>query len=195
MSVMPIAAPKVFLLPDEYLAGEDSADVRHEYVAGEVYAMAGAGEQHNRIALNTAFQLRSRARGGGCGVFMSDMKLRVRAGERFYYPDVMLVCDATDDHTHYKDRPCLIAEVLSPATEATDRREKWLAYKAIPSLHYYLMIAADRQSVEYYQRDEAGEWQGAVLDGEQTLQVSCRGEGVIFQAELCLGDIYEDVRW
>lgn len=191
---MPIAANKVVLSPDDYLAGEQSADVRHEYVAGEVYAMAGAGEKHNRIALNVAFQLRSRARGGHCGVFMSDMKLRVREGERFYYPDVLLVCDDTDDHSHYKGSPCLIAEVLSPSTEATDRREKWLAYKDIASLRYYLMIAADRQHVEYYQRDEAGAWQGAVLDGQQIISVSC-GDGSDFQAELCLSDIYEDVRW
>ena len=131
---MPIVANKDFLTPDEYLEGEVHAVVRHEYVDGEVYAIAGAGEQHNRIALNIAFQLRSSARGGQCGVFMSDMKLRINSGERFYYPDVMLVCHGTDDNTHYKESPCLIAEVLSPSTEATDRREKWLAYKDINSL-------------------------------------------------------------
>ncbi|MGB1011965.1 MAG: Uma2 family endonuclease, partial [Thiolinea sp.] len=116
---MPTAATKVSLSPEEYLVGEEHADVRHEYVAGDTYAMAGAGEQHNRIALNIAFQLRSRARGGACGVFMSDMKLRIKQGERFYYPDVILVCDEQDDNTHYKDNPCLVAEVLSPSTEAT----------------------------------------------------------------------------
>ena len=83
------------------------------------------------------------------------------------------------------------AEVLSPSTEATDRREKWLAYKHISSLQYYLMIAADRQHVEYYQRDDAGGWYGAVLDGEEAILVECRD----FQAELFSGDVYEDVRW
>ncbi|CAA6824085.1 MAG: Uma2 family endonuclease [uncultured Thiotrichaceae bacterium] len=69
---------KPVLSPEEYLEGERSAELRHEYVLGEVYAMAGAGERHNRIAGNVFFQLRARARGGSCGVFMSDMKLRIK---------------------------------------------------------------------------------------------------------------------
>ncbi|TXH77407.1 MAG: Uma2 family endonuclease, partial [Thiothrix sp.] len=134
------AVQKILLSPEEYLAGEALAEFRHEYVAGEVYAMAGASERHNRITLNIAFQLRAKARGSQCGVFMNDMKLRIQQGERFYYPDVMLGCSQEDSHEFYKDKPCLIAEVLSPSTETTDRREKWLAYAQIPSLHYYLLV-------------------------------------------------------
>lgn len=183
------------LAPDEYLTAEEQASIRHEYVAGAVYAMAGAGEQHNRIAGNVFFQLRSKARGGHCGVFMSDMKLRIGHGECFYYPDVMLVCDTEDSHSHYKDSPCLIAEVLSPSTEAIDRREKWLAYTHIPSLRYYLLMAANRRHIEYYQRDAAGEWQAAILEAHETILVEC-GEGESrYRAGLCLDDIYEDVRW
>ncbi len=107
----------------------------------------------------------------------------------------MLVLHEQDGHTHYKDSPCLIAEALSPSTEAADRREKWLAYKAIPSLQYYLLIAANRRHVEYYQRDESGEWHGAVLDGEQALVVECQDQDSSFRAELCLDDVYEDVHW
>ena len=81
---------------DAYLQGELSSDIRHEYVAGQVFAMAGAGEAHNRIAGNLFFHLRSATRGTPCGVFISGMKVRVKAHEAFYYPDVLLTCDPDD---------------------------------------------------------------------------------------------------
>lgn len=86
-----LIAKKTLLSPEAYLAGEALAEIRHEYVAGEVYARAGASERHNRISGNLFFQLRAKARDSQCGVFMNDMKLRIEQGERFYYPDVMLV--------------------------------------------------------------------------------------------------------
>jgi len=175
----------------DYLDGERRSQLRHEYVAGQVYAMAGASERHNRIALNLAFQLRTAARGGSCGVFMSDMKIRVRQGERFYYPDVALVCDATDQTEYYKDNPCLIAEVLSPATEATDRREKWLAYQELPTLRYYLLVNAVRPEVDFYQRSAEGGWLVGRLEPGETLTVECDG----YRADVRFEDIFEDVRW
>ena len=176
---------------DEYLDGELRSSVRHEYLAGQVYAMAGAGERHNRIALNVAFQLRAAARGGPCGVFMSDMKVRVRQGERFYYPDVALVCDARDQAEYYKDSPCLIAEVLSPSTEMIDRREKWLAYQEMPALRYYLMIGSEQPEIEYYQRNAENGWLMGRLEPGETLTVACEG----YLARLRFEDIFEDVRW
>lgn len=186
---------KISLSSSEYLEGEKHSDLRHEYIAGEVYAMAGAGEQHNRIAGNVFFQLRAKARGGSCGVFMSDMKLRIEKGVCFYYPDVMLNCDIDDNHSHFKDNPCLIAEVSSPSTEAIDHREKLLAYKNIPSLKYYLLIASNRQHVEYYQRNKAGEWESDILEINQVIHVQCGIGDTQYEAGLCLEDIYEDVSW
>ncbi|MEE4379428.1 MAG: Uma2 family endonuclease [Candidatus Competibacteraceae bacterium] len=176
---------------EDYLEGELSSPIRHEYLAGQVYAMAGASERHNRIAGNLFFQLRAAARGGSCGVFMSDMKIRVRGGERFYYPDVALVCDATDQAEYYKDNPCLIAEVLSPATETTDRREKWLAYQDLPALRYYLLVNAVRPEIDYYQRSAEGGWLVGRLEPGETLEVECDG----YRAALRFEDIFEDVRW
>ncbi len=115
--------------PDEYLAGEKTAIIRHEYISGDIYAMAVADEQHNRITGNVFFQPRAKARGGRCGVYMSGMKLRVDNGICFYFPDMMLSCEVSDTQLHFKDNSCLIAEVTSPSTESTDRREKLLAYK------------------------------------------------------------------
>jgi Uma2 family endonuclease len=175
----------------DYLQGERQSLIRHEYLAGQVYAMAGASERHNRIALNLAFQLRAAARGGGCGVFMSDMKIRVRQGERFYYPDVALVCDEQDQAEYYKDYPCLIAEVLSTTTEAADRREKWLAYQAIPSLKYYLLISASTPQVEFYQRNAEGNWLLGRLEAGEVLPVECPS----YFAELRIEELYEDVRF
>lgn len=156
-----LATQKTLLSPEEYLVGEAQAEFRHEYVAGEVYAMAGASERHNRISGNLYFQLRAKARGSQRGVFMNDMKLRIQQGERFYYPDVMLGCNPDDSHEFYKDQPCLIAEVLSPSTETTDRREKWLAYAQIPSLRYYLLVETNRRHVEFYQRGYNGQHVGS----------------------------------
>lgn len=173
---------------DDYLRGEEQAAVRHEFLAGEVHAMAGASERHNRIALNLAFHLRAASRGKPCGVFIADMKLRVRAADVAYYPDVMLVCDPADDHPLYKERPCLVAEVLSPATAAIDRREKWLNYRDLTSLRYYLLIDADGVAVDVHSRAAGGAWQTATLDADEVLRVDCPP----VQAALSLDDLYED---
>lgn len=102
------------LTEQEYLAFELNADVRHEYIDGQLYAMAGASERHNRIAGNVFFHPRAATSGGHCGVFISDMKLKIAWHKAYYYPDVMLVCNALDNREYYKQQPCFIAEVLSP---------------------------------------------------------------------------------
>jgi Uma2 family endonuclease len=179
------------LTPEEYLAGELQSEIRHEYINGEVFAMAGASETHNRIALNIAFYLRAAARGGPCGVFINDMKLRIRGGERFYYPDIALCCDRSDREAYYKDRPCLIAEVLSSSTAKTDRREKWLVYREIPQLRYYLLVNSERPEVEYFRRAEEGGWELGRLEPGEVLKVECEG----YRAELRFEELFEDVVW
>jgi Uma2 family endonuclease len=175
---------------DDYLQGELLSEVRHEYIDGQVYVMAGAGERHNRIALNAAFQLRGAARGGPCGVFMSDMKVQVRGGDTFYYPDVMLCCDPDDDHERCKRSPCLIVEVLSPSTETTDRREKWLAYRGLEALRYYLLVDSRSRRVGYFVRNPDGVWETAELDPGERLDIDC-GD---YHAGLSLEQLCEDVR-
>jgi len=121
---------------------------------------------------------------------MSDMKVQVRDGDAFYYPDVMLACDPDDDHELYKHSPCLIVEVLSPGTEKTDRREKWLAYRDIESLYYYLLIDSRSRRVEYFARNSGGIWETADLDPDELLAID-RGD---YHAGLSLEQLYEDVR-
>ncbi len=176
------------LSEQEYLQGELTSDIRHEYVYGGAYAMAGAGEAHNLIALNIASKLRDFARGGPCRVFISDMKLHVQTWKAYYYPDIMVTCDPSDSHSHFKERPSLVVEVLSPSTESTDRREKMLAYRTLPSLREYVLVATDKRQVECYRRDEQDEWQLAAVSQDEPLLLESAG------ANLTLDEIYEDVR-
>jgi Uma2 family endonuclease len=173
----------------DYLRYEDRGTTRHEYVAGHLYTMAGGSEAHNRIALNVGFHLRAAARGGSCGVFIADMKVRVDAYDVCYYPDVAVVCDPTDTDAYIKRRPCLLVEVLSLSTQTTDLREKWLAYRAIPGLAYYLVVAADRRRVQIHRRGTSGDWEVALLGANETLEIRCGGLAV----DLTLDLIYEDL--
>ena len=76
----------------------------------------------------------------------------------------MVTCDPDDSQSHFKERPSLVVEVLSPNTESTDRREKMLAYRTLPSLREYVLVATDKRQVEIYRRDEHDEWQLAVAN-------------------------------
>lgn len=176
------------LSEQDYLQGELAGEIRHEYVGGEAYAMAGAGEAHNLIALNIASKLRDFVRGGPCRVFISDMKLHVQTWKAYYYPDILVTCDPTDSHSHFKERPSLLVEVLSPGTESTDRREKMLAYQTLYSLREYVLVATDKRHVERYRRDERDEWQLAAASQDEPLRLDSLG------ASLTLDEIYEDVR-
>ncbi len=145
----------------EYLAFEETARVRHEYLAGEAYAMAGGSLRHNRIALNTASLLLARLSGRPCQVFLSDVKLHVAHDSAYYYPDVMATCASpalAADRSSIVTEPVLVVEVLSPATEIIDRREKLAAYRRLPSLQEYALIAQDRQQIEIYRRQSGSDW-------------------------------------
>jgi Uma2 family endonuclease len=171
-----------------YLLGELASEIRHEYVDGEVFAMAGAGEAHNLISLNIAAKLRGLVRGGPCRVYISDMKLRVKTWKAYYYPDVMVTCDPTDSEVNHKERPSLVVEVLSQSTERTDRREKMLAYRTLPDLREYLLVATDKQHVELYRRDAQNEWQLTNINPADCIHLDSLGY------DLSLNDIYEDVK-
>ncbi|MEY6430870.1 Uma2 family endonuclease [Thioalkalicoccus limnaeus] len=147
-----------FLSVDEYLEGELSSRVRHEYVDGEVYAMVGASDRHGLITLNLAGALSQRLP-DRCQVFMADMKVRIQTAERdiFYYPDVLVSCDPADRERYYRERPCLVVEVLSPHTERLDRFEKFLFYRQLDALAEYVLVAQDFRQLEVYRRVD--QWQ------------------------------------
>jgi len=169
-----------------YLEGEQTSDVRHEYLAGQIYSMVGASDRHGLICLNLGSHLRPLLRGTPCQLFIADMKLHLRLGQEdcFYYPDLILSCDPEDRQTYYRERPCLIVEVLCAATERVDRREKFLAYTRLDSLREYLLISQDLQQVDVFRRDT--DWRRDTIT-EGKLRLHC------LDAEVPLSTIYEDV--
>lgn len=147
------------LNPKDYLEREKNSLLRHEYVDGEVYAMVGGSLAHNRIANNLNLALSAHLRGTPCRVYIADVKVRVDAANAFYYPDVMVTCAPQNLKAYFITDPCLIIEILSPSTEATDRREKFLAYQKLASLKEYALVAQDRPQVEIFRRIDSGEWE------------------------------------
>ena len=159
MSAQAVSSQSVSV--EEYLATEPFRPGRREYLAGMVYDMAGASEDHNTIAMNLYRMLGTQLRGRACRPFGSEMKLRLRreAGFYFYYPDAMIVCDPTDSPgQHWKERPAAIVEILSESTRATDEREKRMAYLELPSLQAYVRIEQDGPEVAVDGRDADGGW-------------------------------------
>ena len=172
---------------DDYLAGEIHSPIRHEYVAGEVFAMAGATEEHATIALNFAALLRNQVRGGPCRVYIADMKLRVEAADAFFYPDVFVTCDPRDTTEPLAKRhPSLICEVLSESTEAYDRGGKFAAYRTLDSLSEYLLIDSRRRSVEVFRRQPGG-WLLAPVAPDGALELKC------LDFRCAVDALYEDV--
>lgn len=172
----------------DYLAFEESSAVKHEFVGGEIHAMSGASLAHNKIALNIATALRAALRGGPCQVFMADVKVRLEAArdEFFYYPDVVVSCHPTGGDTHFLRFPTVVFEVLSPATEAIDRREKLANYRLAQTLEEYVLVAQDRREVTIFRR--ATGWQGEIFTAPDAL--------VEFQSvkqAMTVGAIYEGV--
>ncbi len=165
---------------EDYLEGEKDAAVKHEYVRGEVFALPGASDVHNTIALNLALALTPAARQKDCRVYASDIKVRV--GEIFYYPDVTFVCDDSSD-PYYKDNSCVLVEVLSPSTLRTDTNEKRYHYLELPSLKLYLLVDSRRRFVWGYYRTKTG-WDERVFTEGERVPVPCA------DTELKVADIY-----
>jgi Uma2 family endonuclease len=184
MSAIPIK--DALLTEQEYLRGEVTSDVKHEFMAGVARAMAGAGLQHNIISSNILIAVGGRLRGQRCQPFGSDLKIRVQADEHvhFYYPDAMVVCDRTVlvPERHWTDKPAVIFEVLSECTRRIDEGEKALLYWKLPSLVSYILVEQDKVQVTLRRRDGGGE----VLSGHETL-LRLPELGI----EIPLGEFYE----
>lgn len=172
---------------DEYLQLEASSTTKHELVDGQLYAFAGATDQHNRVVTNVSGHLWAATRKGLCQTYTSDMKLRVQAEfvDKFYYPDVMVTCSESDAGELYKTSPSLLVEVMSPSTAGVDRREKLLAYQGIPELRDYLIVSADERYLERYRRDDTEGWWYHEYRRDGTVRLPYLG------LELTLDDIYE----
>ena len=147
--------------PEEYLELERAAETRHEYIDGEIVAMAGAGLNHNLIVSSLIGNLYNLLKGKNCNIFPSDMRLHIPVNGLYTYPDVMVACgqlEFTDEKKDTLTSPSLIVEVLSPSTEDYDRGGKFMRYRSIPSLQEYLLIDSTGILAEKFARDENGNW-------------------------------------
>ncbi len=171
MNTAPVPAPE-WVDVETYLDREAASDVKHEYVAGRIYAFAGATKPHNRLVSRLMRQLLNAAEDEQCMVYGSDMLLRA-ASEIFYYPDITVTCEPDDESDRYTRRPCLLVEVLSPTTMVTDLREKLVAYRNIASLEGYLIAYQDQPRIEWHARDEDGQWRHETLTDEGTIDLPC----------------------
>jgi Uma2 family endonuclease len=141
-----------FISVEDYFAGERNSETRHEYVDGQVYAMAGASIRHNLIAGNLYALLWNHLRQQACFPLTSDMLLKT-ARHKFRYPDLMVVCgDDPSDDEYVRENPVLVVEVLSRSTRRKDKTEKRAEYLALPSVQEYLMVEQDYAEVELQRR-------------------------------------------
>jgi len=188
-----MAAQKVpFLTPEEYLEGERFAEVKHEYIAGEVYAMAGGTPEHSHISSDTQVALAVRLGERGCDANNSDLKVRVADAGPFFYPDVTVTCGApTFDSDDCLRDPIIIVEVLSESTAAFDRGGKFFHYRRLASLRHYVLIEQDRMLVEHYERQDNGLW---TLVGEHT-EPAHRLAFSTLGIDIPLSEIYRRVRF
>lgn len=183
---------KLYITPKEYLEIEQQAETKSEYIAGEIFAMAGASRSHNLIVRNISRGLDPQREGQACEVYTNDMRVEVDPTGLYTYPDVVIVCgqpqfkDANEDTLL---NPTVIMEVLSDSTASPDRGEKFEHYGTLPSLTDYLLIAQDRAAIEQRVRTDRG-WQLAFhygLDAVVPLpSIGC---------ELHLSDVYDRIEF
>jgi Uma2 family endonuclease len=183
--------PQMLLSPEEYLAVERQATCKSEYVAGEMFAMAGASRRQNLIVANVIRTLGNQLLESPCNVYPSDMRLKIPRTGRYTYPDVVIACAEEQFEDEYRDtllNPGVIIEVLSDSTEAYDRGKKFEEYQRLASLAEYVLIAQDRYSVERYVRQDQRTWiYSAFQSPEDVVPLSTIG------CQLALQDVYTKV--
>lgn len=180
---MSLAQKLDFISDADYLAGEKVSDIKHEYIDGEVYAMAGASASHNRLAFNVARKIGNHLEGKPCQPYVSDMKVKI--GSKYFYPDVLVDCSNLPDDSHVTESPTLIVEVLSKNTRRMDETTKRTAYQQIATLQEYILIEQDFVDIEVVRRNRGWQSERFYL-----------GDAVTFESiglTLTVEDIYERV--
>ena len=187
---MGLAARQRFTF-DEYLLLEEIAEVKHEFLDGEAWAMAGGSPEHAAIIGNVTTLLNVQLRGQRCRVFSTELRVRAKATGLGTYPDITVVCgrlerDPDDRSGHTVINPRVIVEVLSPSTEAYDRGEKLSHYQTIPSLDEIVLVAHDRSEIEVIRREADGTWSRHVVGTGQTARLTS------VACDLSVAEVYRD---
>jgi Uma2 family endonuclease len=187
---MALAIENHWISRDEYLEGELASEIRHEYVAGNVYAMSCGTLNHQRIAGNFSYLAKRQLVGKTCFPTGSDFKLHVPlAGgeEAFYYPDGMIICVPVPGNALFTDSPSVILEVLSPTTRRIDEVQKFRDYITIPALGTYILAETDSPFLTLHRRDGAG-FRREILSGPDAV-LELPEAGVTIE----LAELYRDV--
>jgi Uma2 family endonuclease len=186
------AAPSVPMTSEEYLAFERASEQRHEYADGEIFAMSGGTREHSLIGQNIARELGNALLDQPCEVHGSDMRIKIVATGRYFYPDVSVVCGQPRFEDEKRDtllNPILIVEVLSDSTERYDRGDKFASYRTLDSLQHYVLASQTKALVEHYQRQRDGTWVYRALGpGERLLLASLGCEIEVDRAYLKVFD-------
>ena len=178
--------------PAEYLASEERAEYKSEYINGDIFKMAGGTEAHNDITLNIAAQLKTKLR-GKCKTYASDMKVWIEEAGTYFYPDVTVVCGERKFHKGKRDiveNPILLVEVLSQSTDKYDKNDKFFTYQLIESFQEYVLISQNQPAVQQYIRQTDGSWKYKATIG---LKSKVYFESVA--AEVLLEEIYDLVEF
>ena len=178
----------------DYLAAEREAqDVKHEYLAGEIFAMTGASFRHNLIVANIVRHLGNQLADRPCTVLANDMRVHVKAMDLCAYPDIVGLCGEPSFYDEWEDvltNPALIIEVLSKSTQGYDRADKFALYRALPSLREYVLASQSRVGLDLYTREAADRW---VLTPYTQLAECIRLESI--GCTLGLAEVYAKVEW
>jgi Uma2 family endonuclease len=176
---------------EEYLAFEEQAQTKSEYVDGWIRAMTGATNRHNRVSINSLVFLANQLKGKTCRPYNSDTKVRIdRAGmKRFYYPDVQVVCKSNDQLSVFQDQPVLIIEVLSLSTRRYDLDEKMAAYLTIPSLECYIALEQHQPIAIVMRRANGGFLRQTIQGIEATIELPFLG------CSLPMREIYDGIEF
>ena len=185
------AIAKSFISETEYLEIERKAEFKNEYYKGEIFAMAGATKEHNKIVAALIGELYAFLKGKGCDVFPSDLRVYNQDNGLYTYPDVTIVCgkeEYLDDKFDTLLNPTVIFEVLSPSTEDYDRGTKFKLYRTIPSLKNYVIISSTEYSAEVYTRAEGDKWiLSTTKNNDLSITIS------VIDYEMVLADVYAQV--
>ncbi|MBS1788188.1 MAG: Uma2 family endonuclease [Acidobacteria bacterium] len=180
--------------PEEYLAFERSSETKHEFLNGQIYAMAGASPIHNQICFNATAELGIQIKGTTCVGYTSDQKIRTDLMDLFSYPDLTVVCGEPIFHDQQQDvilNPTVVIEVLSPRTESYDRGIKLERYQNISSLTDYILIYQDRPCVEHYVRQKGKRQWLFTIETDLSAEI----EIASIKCKLKLADIYNRVKF
>jgi Uma2 family endonuclease len=187
MSTQPVS----YVTPEEYLEFERAAETKHEYLHGEIIAMAGGSPAHALIADNIRLAMRTRVDASRCLPFSSDARVCVRWGSLIAYPDVSVVCgpiEYVDDKRDTISNVRVIFEVLSPSTRNYDRGEKSRLYRLMPTLAEYLFIEQTPVEIEHYRRLPNGHWDLEIItDAAGVVKLDSIG------CEIPVSEIYRDL--